>query len=152
MKIEIQKATLSDLKKINDLVRISKSYWGYDKAFIDKFMGILGMTAEHFPHTHTFLLIVDTNLAGLYSFFITEDDILELEYFFLHPDYIGKGLGRKLWESCCQTVQILKKKEFILWSDPNTETFYTKMGCHKIEEKESPIMPNRSIPILKYVI
>jgi streptomycin 6-kinase len=152
MKIAIQNAILSDLQKINNLVRLSKGYWGYDTTFMDKFMEIFGMTAEHFPHNHTFLLMIEAHLAGLYSFFITKEDTLELEYFFLHPDYIGKGLGRQLWEFCCKTARALKKKEFILWSDPNAEEFYTKMGCQKIAEKESPIMPNRAIPILKYVL
>jgi streptomycin 6-kinase len=150
MRIEIKKAELNDLDTINHLLRLSKAYWGYDEEFVNKFMGIFSMTAERLQKTTTLLFYVDGEIAGFYGFIINENKTLELDNFFLHTNYIGKGLGRKLWAACCNTAKELGENEFVIWSDPNAENFYIKMGCEKIGMKKSPIMPNRYTPILKY--
>ena len=143
MNIEIKKAKIDDLDSINNLLRLSKSYWGYDEEFINKFMKKLCLTAEHLKETTTLIFYVDGKMAGFYGFLIDKDGTLELENLFLHPDYIGKNIGRKLWETCCDTAKSMGKSEFIIWSDPNAENFYIKMGCKKIGERKSPIMPGR---------
>ena len=42
------------------------------------------------------------------------------------------------------------KYEFIIWSDPNAENFYLRMGYEKIGVRQSPMMPDRYPPILKF--
>ena len=42
------------------------------------------------------------------------------------------------------------KNYFILWSDPNAESFYIRMGCKKIGTNNSNILPHRESPILEY--
>ncbi|HVE45045.1 MAG TPA: GNAT family N-acetyltransferase [Gammaproteobacteria bacterium] len=71
-------------------------------------------------------------------------------FFLLHPDYIGKGVGRMLWHACCQETKLQGRNEFIIWSDPHAENFYLKMGCEKIGVRQSPMMPDRYPPILKF--
>lgn len=152
MNAEIKTAEIRDLDAINQLLRLSKSYWGYDEAFINKFMEKLRITPNHFEKSTIFLLHVDNELAGFYNFLINEGDVLELDNFFIHPNHIGKGLGRKLWDACCKTSKKFGKTEFIIWSDPHAGHFYLRMGCEKIGVRESPVMPNRYPPILRYKI
>jgi len=42
MKMTIKDASSNDLNKINELLRLSKAYWGYDAEFLDRFMKKLG--------------------------------------------------------------------------------------------------------------
>jgi|SRR5579872_2194283 len=152
MKTSIKDATTKDLNKINEIMRISKAHWGYDEQFMDIFMNKLGINSEYMKNHSIKLLYVDNQVAGFYNFGINSDNVFELDNFFLHPDYIGLGLGKKLWDACCQTAKEQGKSEFILWSDPNVENFYLKMGCEKIGVRESPMMPNRYPPVLRYKI
>ncbi len=131
-------------------MRLSKAYWGYDKTFLDRFMKIIGIKADYLNNNNIKLVYLDDQLIGFYNFFRHTDHSFELDNFFLHPDYIGKGLGRKMWQFCCADAQQVGITEFIIWSDPNAENFYIKMGCQKIGERKSPMMPNRFPPILKY--
>ena len=79
------------------------------------------------------VVISDNNRdIGFYSFAINKENELELDYFFLHPDYIGKGFGRKMWSECIKTAKDYKKSYFIVWADPNAEGFYEKMNCKRI--------------------
>lgn len=152
MNIEIRNAKLDDIGAINHLLRLSKAYWGYDEKFIKQFMKKFSVTADRFQKTTTILFYVDGKMVGFFGFLVDENEMLELDNFFLHPNYIGKGLGQKLWDACCNTARELGRNEFIIWSDPHAEHFYLKMGCEKIGERESPMMLNRYPPILKYKI
>ena len=85
----------------------------------------------------------------MYSFSRNKDNQLELDNFFLHPDYIGQGIRKIMWERCVESAKSHKDPFFILWSDPNAEGFYFKMGCEKIGARKSPMMPNRYPAIFK---
>lgn len=98
MVTNIKLATETDLEIINHILRLSKSYWGYDKQFMDRFMNEFRITPEHLHQSKTYLFYVDEKLAGYFGFILTNDGQLELDNFFLYPDYIGKGLGRRLWQ------------------------------------------------------
>jgi len=152
MEIEFKDATFNDLNNINDLLRLSKAYWGYDAAFLDLFMEKLGITDTYMQQHAIKLLYVDNQLAGFFNFGINNENLFELDNFFLYPSCIGQGLGRKLWEACCRVAMEQGKDEFIIWSDPNAENFYLKMGCEKIGVRQSPIIPDRYAPILKYKV
>lgn len=152
MKITIRDAKVDVLNQINHLLRLSKSYWGYDKNFIDHFMNKLGITHTYMEQHIIKMFYVDGTLAGFFNFGFNDEGLFELDNFFLHPNFIGKGIGQKLWDACCQEAKKQGENEFIIWSDPNAENFYLKMGCQKIGVRESPMMPNRYPPILKYKI
>lgn len=152
MKIAIRDALADDLNQINELLRISKAYWRYDNNFLDRFMEKLGITYAYMQQHAIKLFYVDDHLAGFFNFGFNTDNLFELDNFFLHPDYIGKGIGRVLWQACCQEAKKQNEKEFIIWSDPHAENFYLKMGCEKIGVRQSPMMPDRYPPILKYKV
>ena len=150
MDISIRNAVPENLEPINQLLRLSKAHWGHDKEFLDRFMQKLGIT-KSFMDKHTIkLFYVDNDLAGFFNFSIKDDGSFELDNFFLHPDYIGKGIGRELWAACCKEARNQGKDEFIIWSDPNAEGFYRKMGCEKIGVRQSPVAPNRYPPVLRF--
>lgn len=150
MKINITDAQPGNLGQINELLRLSKAYWGYDSDFLDRFMAKLGITHAYMQQHAIKLFYVDDHLAGFFNFSFNTDGLFELDNFFLHPNYIGKGIGRKLWQACCQEAKQQGENEFIIWSDPNAEPFYVKMGCEKIGVRQSPMMPDRYPPILKF--
>lgn len=150
--IFVTDATHKDLDLLNHILRLSKAYWGYNDAFLDLFMQKLSLTGDYLQKSTTKLFFVDNDLAGFYSFSMQKNGSLELDNFFLHPDYIGKGLGIFLWRECCKTARKLGKNEFTLWSDPNAESFYLKMGCEKIGVRKSPMMPNRYPAVFRYRI
>ncbi|KTC68222.1 putative acetyltransferase [Legionella birminghamensis] len=145
-------AKTENLMLVNELMRNSKKYWDYDEEFMKKYMDIFQITNHYLRTSDTWLLYENKNLIGFFGLSMNSDNLLELGYFFIAPNYIGKGFGRILWEHVIATVKNLNKSEFILWSDPGAEGFYKKMGCIKIGSKKSPIMPNRNPAIFQYII
>ncbi len=152
MQLNTKDAMPEELKQINDLLRTSKAYWGYDAEFLDQFMEKFGITNSYMKKNSIKLFYLEDQLAGFFNFCINDEGLFELGNFFLHPSYIGQGIGRKLWEACCKEAKLLGKDEFIIWSDPHAENFYLAMGCEKIGVRQSPMMPGRYPPILRYKI
>lgn len=150
MSIIIKNAETKDLSSINQLMRLSKGYWGYNEEFLNRFIQKLGVTEEYLQNNITKLFYLDGKFIGIYSFIEEKTNTLVLDNFFLHPDYIKQGLGQELWKASCNTARELDYDEFILFSDPNAENFYLKIGCFKIGETPSPMLPNRVNPILKF--
>ncbi len=133
----------SDLEFLNGIMKASKAYWGYDIDFMKKFMENFGLTPDYISRQSTYVASLEENAVGMYSFSRNKDDQLELDNFFMHSDYIGQGIGKIMWEHCVETAKSYKDQFFLLWSDPYAEGFYLKMGCKKIGERKSPMMPNR---------
>lgn len=128
----------------------SKAYWGYSDDFMNKFMELFQLTENYLANNTVKVMMKGDKIVGICGFKLHENNTLELDYFFIHPDYIGKGLGKKLWDFTCEVAQQLTDHSFILWSDPEAETFYIKMGCRRIGMKKSPLLPNREAPMMQY--
>lgn len=150
MDIVFRPAVEDDFEILNNLVRASKGHWGYSKKFMDGFMEYFHLTPQHLINSTLHVMLTENEIVGVTGFKKNSQDLLELEYFFIHSSQLGKGYGRALWKYTCQLAEKFTESEFILWSDPHAEVFYHKMGCEKIGERESPLLPNRNPPILRY--
>jgi streptomycin 6-kinase len=145
--LKIRKANENDINILNNLMCQSKLYWNYDKIFIDKFMAYFSLKNNYVSQGRTFVAELNGDIFGFYSFIINNKSNLELDYFFLSPNWRGKDMRKKLWEKCVETAFQLKKVNFIICSDPSAEKFYLKMGCKKIGEYSPALFPNKSTPI-----
>lgn len=145
-----------DLNRVNLLMHRSKAYWRYDEAFMDKFMQLFQMTADYLEKNTAKLFCVSADdqcdkPIGFYSFSVNMRGA-EIDNFFIDPDYIGKGFGKKMWSILIEDFKSQGVNKFTLWSDPGAEAFYKKMGCDKIGVKKSPMMPDRYPVIFEYTI
>jgi GNAT superfamily N-acetyltransferase len=152
MTFTIKHAEAKDLAAINALLMASKASWGYDKIFMEAYMRNYSVTLDYLNARKLQTVYLGLDLMAFFSFFIHEDQTLELERMYLDPKHIGQGYGRKIWQACCDYAKMLDKKEFIVWSDPNAQDFYRKMGCVQIGVRASPLMPDRSPPVFKYTL
>jgi streptomycin 6-kinase len=149
---KIRDEKLSDLNNINDLLKKSKASWGYDDHFMDEFMRNFSTTSESIQKNVIKLFFNKNQLISFYAFSINKNDDIQLylDDFFVHPDYIGQGIGKIMWNHCLDTVTSIGQTEFWLWADPNAAGFYKKCGCIQTGIKESPVVKGRFTPIFIY--
>lgn len=152
MTISKLKADKNQVDAINQLIYQSKLHWGYDEYFLNSYIETMGISTNYLEKESAYLGYLDKILIGFYSFTRNSGNLLELDKFYLHPSYIGKGYGRQLWSACCETAREMGENEFIVWSDFHAEAFYLKVGCIKIGKRQSPIRPELYPPLLKYII
>lgn len=145
-----RRANSSDIASINNILRASKGYWGYDEFFMNSFMERYALSDKYIKDNAVYVMFNNKNIIGFFSLVLHADHSLELDHFFIRPECVRKGYGKQLWTICSSVARDLGAEEFTLWSDPQAEDFYAKMGCEKIGVKKSPFMPDRYPPIMRF--
>ena len=91
--------------------------------------------------------LIDNKVAGFYILNRPKKQAIELEMLFVLPQFIGKGIGKKLLFHASDKAQKLECTTLSLLADPNAKSFYESQGFRVIDKKESSIS-NRFLPIM----
>lgn len=137
-----------DSKVISSLCYASKSFWGYNKDELEAWRDQLTLTPSYISKNSVFKLIVDDELIAFYAYYKTDKVSVMLDYFFILPDYIGKGFGKVLMDEFLVRVMSEKTHRIVLHADPHAESFYKKYGFISIG-KESTSIDGRFLPIME---
>jgi GNAT superfamily N-acetyltransferase len=143
----VRRATLDDAARLSDLALRSKAVWGYDPAFMDACRVELTISAESIRHQPTFLLEDRGRLAGFYQLRLSGASA-EVAQFFIAPEALRGGLGRRLWRHLERTARNAGARRLEVDSDPNAEGFYLAMGMMRRGEAPSGSIANRLLPYL----
>ena len=96
------------------------------------------MTPEFIASNRVHVATYGGEPAGTYAL-VGEGGQLDLEHFWIDPSWIGKGLGRALFEHATHEASALGAKTLEILSDPHAEGFYLKMGCRRAGETAAPL-------------
>lgn len=144
----IEKANIIDHEILTEITKKSKAYWGYSEEQILKWSNNLTITQDYLKDNDVFKLINDNKIVGYYSYIIEKEKNVILDNLFVLPEYIGKGFGKYLMTDFLNRMKETKIEKITLDSEPNAESFYSKMGFVKIGEFETSIK-NRFMPIME---
>lgn len=143
----IRRAALGDVAGLTDLALRSKAVWGYDAAFMDACRVELTISAESIRREPTFLLEDRGHLAGYYQLRLSGASA-EVAQFFIAPEAMRSGLGRRLWRHLERTARSAGAHQLEVDSDPNAEGFYLAMGMLRRGEAPSGSIAERLLPHL----
>ena len=146
--MEIKKAIPSDAQKLSDLTLKSKSYWKYSADQLEKWKSDLTITAEYISSSEVYKLMEGNQLMAYYAYFSLDKKRVKLDNMFIHPDYIGKGLGKLLLDDLFNRARIQGFAKVELDADPHAEEFYKKMNFRVVGKVESSVK-NRFLPIME---
>ncbi|RED24637.1 acetyltransferase (GNAT) family protein [Flavobacterium cutihirudinis] len=144
----IEKANITDNEILTSITKKSKAYWGYSAEQIQKWDKNLTISQDYIRNNATFKLIDNDLIIGYYSYVFENEKEVELDNLFILPEHIGKGLGKYLLLDFLNRMKEEKIERITLNSEPNAESFYSKMGFIKIGEFETSIK-NRFMPIME---
>ncbi|MZP28643.1 GNAT family N-acetyltransferase [Heliobacterium undosum] len=150
MDVLIRKALPKESAIITEISFLSKQYWNYPKEYFEIWKDELTITAEYIERNIVFVAEVDGKIIGYESVVEVKEDFWAgnvfvqkgfwLEHMFIHPSYIGKGIGSKLIffiKTFCREAGI---SSLNIFSDPYAKGFYEKMGAMYIRESPSSIL------------
>lgn len=145
----IRPARAAEADLLTDLSLRSKAYWGYDASFLARCRAVMKVKAGNIESRPHYVAEIDGRIAGFYGF-EPEAEGIGLDYLFIDNDFIGRGIGRALWQHAVETARRLGQPALIVASDPNAEGFYLKMGCRRIGTRPSELENRRQLPLLRY--
>lgn len=147
----IRPARSAEAEDLTELSLRSKAVWGYDAGFLARCRSIMTVKATAIDSQPHFVAELDGRVAGFYGF-EPESEGIGLDYLFVEPDLLGRGVGRALWLHAVGTARRLGHAALIVVSDPNAEGFYLKMGCRRIGTRPSDLESGRQLPLLRYLL
>jgi GNAT superfamily N-acetyltransferase len=143
----IRRATEGDAARLTALALRSKAVWGYDAAFMDVCRAELTISADGIRDRPTFVIEDRGQLAGFYQLRLSWPGA-EVAQFFIAPEAIRRGLGRRLWRHLERTARSAGAHRLEVDSDPNAEAFYLAMGMVRYGEAPSGSVTGRLLPHL----
>ena len=150
MQTKVVRSKPQDAPALTKIAKAAKGCWAYPKEWMKKWEEELTISPEQIEKDFVFHLDKEGKIVAFYSLSET-DGVFDIEHMWVLPEYIGKGLGKMLFEHTKETVMKNGGKKIRVESDPNAEGFYIKMGMHRTGEKESSI-PDRILPVLELTL
>jgi N-acetylglutamate synthase-like GNAT family acetyltransferase len=141
-------ANTSDAKILTEIALKSKSFWGYSNEILQGWIEDLTVSKRIIQEMMVYKIISDDKPVGFYILNQPKKQSIELEFLFVLPDFIGKGIGNQLIHHAFKKAKELKCKQVIVLADPNAVSFYEAKGFIIIDKKESSIS-GRFLPLMQ---
>jgi len=132
---------------LTDLALRSMGHWPYSAEYLQKCRSVVTVDEAYFQKWPLWVMEKNGVPVGFHSF-LRKDDKAWLEYFWLEPAFIGKGLGRRLFQHAFGIAQEAGWLPFYILSDPFAMKFYLKMGCRHLGFENSLIYHQMPLPLL----
>lgn len=147
----IRAARAEEAAALTDLSLRSKAVWGYDAAFLARCRLLMQVKTEALRKQPHFVAESSGGILGFYGLEeIDQEDAVGLDYLFVEPDAIGRGVGGALWRHAVETARGLGCATLYVVADPNAEGFYRRMGAAPIGARTSDLEPGRLLPLLRF--
>jgi N-acetylglutamate synthase-like GNAT family acetyltransferase len=75
-----------------------------------------------------------------------EDGLGHIRHFASHPDWIGRGIGRLIYEACERQARSGSVTRFECCSSLNAEGFYARLGFETVRRIEIELGPHLTLP------
>ena len=145
--LEIRRGEYSDIESINDLILSAKKFWGYSDELIQLWLPAMRVSEPELASREFWVGQTSGKLVAAYSCAQLSDEQWELDDFWIHPQNMGQGVGRVLFQHAIEQLQAKGAKTLKIESDPNAQGFYEKMGARCVGKVES-IPAGRFLPVL----
>lgn len=141
-------AEKNDTKILTDVALKSKAFWGYSADLLESWKEDLTVPELMIQEMIVYKYVLDDDIVGFYILNQPKENSIELEFLFVLPDFIGKGIGNQLIQHAFEKAVSLKCQQIILLADPNAVSFYESKGFKTIDQKESSVA-NRFLPVMQ---
>ncbi len=159
--LNIRPARPGEHEQLSDIMFASKFYWDYPEELKLLWREELTITPEIMQQQEFFVAEIDNAIAGFYSTVENKEDYyvgelfhpqgLWLENMFIHPDWIGKGIGHRLMLHLLERCQTSGITKFCFYADPHATGFYERYGGRFVAEYPSSV-PGRNLPLYELKI
>lgn len=149
LNVNIRRAVSNEHKRLTQIAFAAKRFWNYPEAYFDIWKDELTVTPAYIDQNDVFVAVIKGSVVGFCSIvFIKEDfyagDVLIkkghwLEHIFIEPAHMKKGIGTALIRHTADYAKRNGILRLLIFSDPNANGFYRKLGASYKGESPSSI-------------
>ena len=148
----IIRAMPKDASVLTHITVEAKRYWKYPEKWIHLWLPQLTITAEYISNHEVWMVMSEDAVVGYYSLEYLNDE-LWLGNLWVLPEHMGQGIGRLLFEHTFERSRRLGFSVLKIEADPNAQSFYERMGAHKVGEHHSKVDGQlRTLPVMEITV
>jgi len=129
--VEIRRSTPDEADVLTELAMASKRYWGYSEQYMRLWKRGLTFTPEFIAKNAVYTAVHKGTVVGVFAVIYGGAEC-ELAHQWVAPEWIGKGLGRKLFDEAVRVARTSGAKTMRMVSDQNAEGFFLRMGARHV--------------------
>lgn len=151
--LHIRPARSDEAGRLAKLAWAAKAAWGYPHDQLEVWREALSPSAASIIERPTTVAEVDGALAAFCQLRLGAPSA-DLEHLWVHPHYMGQGLGRVLLTHCLQSLAALGIETLHIDADPHAEGFYRRCGATTVGATPAPLeeQPDRMRPQLRLAV
>lgn len=125
-----------EAERLTEIAHAAKRHWGYPDAWIAAWRNALTLTPERMACWHVRVAEADGEVAGFHAVSV-DGDSAALEHLWIDPPFMGRGIGRMLFDDAMRTAAASGARALVIDSDPHAEGFYVRMGAVRMGEVQA---------------
>jgi GNAT superfamily N-acetyltransferase len=144
--ISIRPARPEEGERLREVALAAKAHWGYDEDWVRGWAAQGDFSPEALAAKPVLVADLGGRAIGFASL-IPQGETCVLDDLWVDPDWIGRGLGTRLFEACVERARDLGATRLEWEAEPNAVAFYEKLGGGYLRDSE-PTELNRAIPVM----
>ena len=146
--MQITRAVPDDAAELTRIAHAAKRHWGYPEEWIARWAPALTVTPEFIRTYPTVVARMETEPVG-FAALTGLGRQLRLEHLWVQPAFMGRGIGRALFQEIALVGRAAGWSSVQVISDPHAEGFYLRLGARRVGEQISdPEGHGRTLPVL----
>jgi GNAT superfamily N-acetyltransferase len=125
--LTVRPARPSDARTARELIGRSMSHWDRPPAYLDEARALMSLSAEDIERDEAWVLDDGARIVGFLRVSVSGGDA-EIEELHLEPAWIGRGLGRRLFDQAVERARAVGAERLVWSTDRYALGFYLVMG------------------------
>ena len=146
---DIIRGTPEHASTLTGITITAKRHWGYPEKWMRLWLPQLTLSAEYIAGNEVWVAVVDDAAVAYYSL-KQDEEHLWLDNLWVIPEFMGQGIGKQLFQHALERSRARIFSILHIEADPNAQSFYEKMGAHKVGEHQHELDGQvRALPIME---
>jgi len=150
-RVSVRSAKSSEADLLSALTMRSKSYWPYSADYLMKSIPLLKISESDVADWPVGVAELKGEVVGFFALKTIKDEN-RLDHLWVDPRFVGKGIGKVLFQKAKIAATNFGWKSFRLVSEPYAEEFYLKMGARNIGKVQSRVKPDFFLPHMEVTL
>jgi GNAT superfamily N-acetyltransferase len=132
----IREGRPDEFERLREIAGAAKAHWGYDPERVREWVEAGGFEPESLSTRLVYVAEAEGEPVG-WAALIPSGETGWLEDLWVEPQWIGRGIGRLLFEHVLDRARALGASRLEWEAEPNARGFYERMGASYVRDSET---------------
>ena len=145
----IRRVRTNEGERLREIAIAAKAHWDYDLDFVRHWAARGDFSPAAIAGKEIYVAEIDGEPVG-WAALVVKGDVWWLDDLWIVPEWIGKGVGTRLFELVVARARALGGPTRLEWqAEPNAVGFYEKVGGRYLRDGE-PTSWGRVLPVMGF--